>query len=169
MAELTIITADYHKPEHAQAIASLMQCYAKDPFGGGKALSEDACQQIASELGKRDYAFSLIGFVEQEAVALINCFETFSTFVCKPLINIHDIVVKEDYRGRGYSHALLQAVETIGVQRGCCKLTLEVLSNNEIAKSSYQKFGFGDYQLNPEHGHALFWQKTLAKGDSEQV
>ena len=159
--EIEIILADYNKPEHIQAIAELMQHYASDPFGGGKSLSQDLANTIAMELGKRDYAFTLLGYIDDKPIALINCFEMFSTFACKPLINIHDIVVMQDYRGQGLSHALLAEVETIARQRGCCKLTLEVLSNNHIAKASYEKFGFGDYQLNPEHGHALFWQKTL--------
>ena len=45
--------------------------------------------------------------------------------------------------------------------RGCCKLTLEVLDNNFIAKALYKKFGFSDYQLDPEYGNALFWEKKL--------
>jgi ribosomal protein S18 acetylase RimI-like enzyme len=36
-----------------------------------------------------------------------------------------------------------------------------VLSNNEAAKSAYQKFGFSDYELDPQAGTALFWQKLL--------
>jgi len=38
---------------------------------------------------------------------------------------------------------------------------LEVLSNNEVAKSAYSKFGFSGYELDPKAGAALFWQKTL--------
>ena len=157
----TIIEANYSNPDHANAIAALMQTYASDPFGGGKSLPEAIAKQIANELGKRNYAFSLLGYIDEQAIALVNCYEGFSTFACRPLINIHDIVVKKEYRGCGYAKQLLQTVEEIAKQRGCCKLTLEVLSNNDVAKSAYQAFGFGDYQLNPEHGQALFWQKTL--------
>ncbi len=45
--------------------------------------------------------------------------------------------------------------------KGCCKVILEVLSNNEPAKSAYSKFGFLGYQLDPAAGPALFWQKLL--------
>ena len=34
-------------------------------------------------------------------VGLATTFEGFSTFAAKPLINIHDIAVLPDYRGRG--------------------------------------------------------------------
>ena len=160
---LRIIRADYTNKAHIEAIAYLMRCYSGDPFGGGEALSEQASLAIAPALAQRDCAFSLIGYVDSEAIALVNCFELFSTFACKPIINIHDIVVANGHRGRGHSHTLLQAVEDIAKARGCCKLTLEVLSNNTVAKASYKQFGFGDYQLNPAHGHALFWEKALVR------
>jgi ribosomal protein S18 acetylase RimI-like enzyme len=45
--------------------------------------------------------------------------------------------------------------------RGCCKVTLEVLSGNHRALSVYQQAGFAGYALDPATGHALFLQKPL--------
>jgi ribosomal protein S18 acetylase RimI-like enzyme len=56
---------------------------------------------------------------------------------------------------------LLAEVETIARERGCGKLTLEVLEGNEPAKRAYRNFGFDAYQLDPALGQALFWQKTV--------
>ena len=158
-----IILADYANREHAKAIGYLMNSYARDPFGGGSALPGEISETIAQELGKRSYAFTFLCFVDSYAVGLMNCFEMFSTFACKPIVNIHDVVVLEDYRGRGLSSEMLKACEAEAIKRGCSKLTLEVLSNNHVAKSSYRKFGFSDYVLDPKHGHALFWQKAINK------
>jgi len=77
------------------------------------------------------------------------------------LINIHDVIVLNEYRGNGVSQNMLNKVEEIANSKGCCKITLEVLNNNEIAKSTYSKFGFSAYELNPKAGFALFWQKKL--------
>nr|GFD20020.1 hypothetical protein [Tanacetum cinerariifolium] len=55
---------------------------------------------------------------------------------------------------------MLTKVEEIARQRGCCKMTLEVLEGNEVALGAYRKLGFSDYQLDPQMGRALFWQKT---------
>ncbi|WP_267313813.1 hypothetical protein [Limnobaculum xujianqingii] len=33
---------------------------------------------------------------------------------------------------------------------------------NEIAKGSYRKFGFSGYELDPQMGKAVFWQKKLS-------
>jgi ribosomal protein S18 acetylase RimI-like enzyme len=104
----------------------------------------------------------VIAYVDGAPAGLVNCFEGFSTFQGRPLVNIHDVVVLAEFRGRGIARRMLDRVEEIARARGCCKLTLEVLSNNQAAKSAYRKFGFSDYRLDPEAGTALFWQKKLA-------
>ena len=157
----TLIQADYHNPQHAKDIGYLMNCYARDPMGGGAALPVEILDNIAAELGKRDYAFSVLYYVDDKPAGLINGFEGFSTFSCKPLVNIHDVIVIKEYRGQQISIKMLSKVEEIAKQRSCCKMTMEVLEGNHVAKNAYQKFGFGSYQLDPEIGQALFWQKAL--------
>ena len=156
-----IVNADYLDPHHQTDIVALMKAYALDPMGGGKALAEEAINHLGDELAKRPYAFTLIAYVDDRAAGLVTCFELFSTFACKPLINIHDVVVLKEYRGRGLSKQLLERVEKISRDKQCCKLTLEVLSGNAVARSAYQDFGFSGYQLSPETGTAEFWQKVL--------
>ncbi len=56
---------------------------------------------------------------------------------------------------------MFERVENIAISKGCCKLTLEVLEGNRVTQSSYSKFGFSDYELDPKMGRALFWQKVL--------
>ena len=56
---------------------------------------------------------------------------------------------------------MLRKVQDIARERGCCKITLEVLEGNEVAQSSYRKFGFSDGQLDPAYGRMLFWNKYL--------
>ena len=55
----------------------------------------------------------------------------------------------------------LDEVEKIAKERNCCKITLEVLEGNTVAKGSYIKFGFGNYELDPAFGKAMFWEKEL--------
>ena len=159
--EIRVYEADYTDPAHAASIVKLLNAYASDPMGGGERLSESVKQNLVAKLSEFPGAFSILAIADDLPVGLVNCFEGFSTFACQPLINIHDVYVQDDYRGMGISRKMLALVETIAIQRNCCKLTLEVLSNNNAAKSSYEKFGFTDYQLDPASGHALFWQKKL--------
>ena len=139
----------------------LLDAYASDPMGGGKPLRAEVKNNLVKELSRLPHAFSVIAYVDDTPVGLVNCFEGFSTFACKPLVNIHDVVVVDKYRGKGISQKMLAKVEEIAISKGCCKMTLEVLSKNEAAKSAYRKFGFADYALDPAAGTARFWQKQL--------
>ena len=65
------------------------------------------------------------------------------------------------YRRKGLAKLLLKKAEEIALDLGCCKLTLEVLERNHVAQSTYKAFGFSGYELNPQMGKALFWEKKL--------
>jgi ribosomal protein S18 acetylase RimI-like enzyme len=158
---IEVIKAGYLNEQHKKEIPMLLDSYASDPMGGGKPLDEKVKINVVKELSRRPYAFSVIAYIDGQPAGLVNCFEAFSTFSCKPLINIHDVVVLNQYRGNGISQIMRDKVEEIARSKGCCKVTLEVLSNNEVAKSAYRKFGFSSYELDPEAGTALFWQKPL--------
>ena len=161
MSDIVVVQADYSNPVHAQAVRDVLNHYAKDPMGGGEALSAQVLEALPAELAKRAHAFSVLAFVDDVAAGLVNCFEGFSTFAGKPLVNVHDVSVVDTFRGLGLSHKMLAKVEDIARERGCCKITLEVLEGNPVAQGAYRKFGFSDGQLDPAYGHMLFWNKYL--------
>ena len=161
MSDIVVVQADYSNPVHAQAVRDVLNHYAKDPMGGGEALSAQVLEALPAELAKRAHAFSVLAFVDDVAAGLVNCFEGFSTFAGKPLVNVHDVSVVDTFRGLGLSHKMLEKVEDIARERGCCKITLEVLEGNPVAQGSYRKFGFSDGQLDPAYGRMLFWNKYL--------
>ena len=139
----------------------LLDAYAQDPAGGGKALSSFAKQNLVTELASRPQAFSVLAFDGDAPVGLVNCIEGFSTFACKPLVNVHDVAVLASHRGQRVGEQMLGLSEQIAIERGACKLTLEVLSGNPSAIKLYQRIGFAGYQLDPAMGSALFLQKWL--------
>ena len=156
-----ICTADLSLPTHAAAIIYLLNEYAKDEMGGGAELSAFVKDNLIAELRKRQGVHVVLAFVEGAPAGLAVCFEGFSTFSCKPLLNIHDIVVAKEFRGRGISTRLLARTEEIALNLGCCKLTLEVLEGNTVAQAAYKASGFAGYELDPRMGKAMFWQKKL--------
>jgi ribosomal protein S18 acetylase RimI-like enzyme len=158
---IEIKRADYTNTVHGGHIITLMEAYALDPMGGGTPLKDYVKQTLVTELAKHPFFMTLLCYVNGEPAGLINCVEGFSTFAAKPLLNIHDVIVLEAFRGQGLSQLMLQHVEVIAVQRGCCKMTLEVLEGNLSAQHAYVKHGFAAYELNPVMGKALFWQKYL--------
>ncbi len=158
---LEVVRARYRDPLHATALIALLDGYARDPAGGGKPLSDFTRTHLVDALAARPHVFSVLAFEDDLPVGLVTAIEGFSTFACRPLVNVHDVVVHREHRGRGIATAMFAAVEAIARERGACKLTLEVLSGNTAARALYEKLGFDDYRLDPAMGEARFLQKWL--------
>ena len=158
---IEIVRVRYDDPAHAAALIDLLDHYARDPAGGGEPLSDFARDNLIAELAARPFVFSVLAFDGTTPVGLVNAIEGFSTFACRPLVNVHDVVVAVSHRGRGIAARMFAEVEAIARERGACKLTLEVLSGNRTARALYEKLGFDDYRLDPGMGEAQFLQKWL--------
>ena len=158
---IEILEANPLNPVHAKAIVQLLDEYARDPMGGSQPLSEAVKANLPIALSNRSNAYVILALDGNKPAGLIICFEGFSTFACRPLLNIHDVMVSARYRGQGISKRLLERAEVIARRLNCCKLTLEVLKGNSIAQSAYRSAGFNSFQLDPTMGHALFWEKKL--------
>jgi len=158
---IEVLLADYRNPEHARALVELLDGYACDPAGGGTPLAPEVLAGLPGALAARPQAFSVLAYDEARAVGLVNCIEGFSTFACRPLVNVHDVVVLPSHRGRRIAQQMLAYVEQEARARGACKLTLEVLSANHSALRAYVREGFANYQLDPAFGQAIFLQKKL--------
>ena len=164
VAAVRVVRADYANPVHGSALVMLLDAYASDPMGGGEPLSTFAKENLVASLAERPQAFSVLAFASQDdsvPVGVVNCIEGFSTFACKPLVNVHDVAVLSGYRGQRIGESMLALVEVIARERGACKLTLEVLSGNTGAAKLYQRVGFAYYVLDPAMGQAGFMQKWL--------
>ena len=155
------LVADYRDAAQAAALVDLLDSYARDPAGGGTPLDPAVREGLPAALAARPQAFSVLAFDGDKPVGLINCIEGFSTFACKPLVNVHDVVVLPSHRGQRVAQRMFAQVEQEARKRGACKLTLEVLSGNAPALRSYEREGFIGYQLDPAFGHAVFLQKKL--------
>ena len=161
MLTTNIERVDFDNQHQTHALIDLLNAYASDPMGGGKPLPIKVLNELPNQLKHRNDTTSLLAIHDGEYVGLLNAFEGFSTFSAKPLINIHDVYVKPTHRGLSIAKKMILTIEKIAIEKNCCKLTLEVLNKNEAAKSTYQKVGFRGYELDPEIGHAVFWQKEI--------
>ena len=149
----------------ASALVRLLNHYAMDPMGGGHALADSTLEHLIPRLQQLPNFHAALAWAGEgddlHAVGLINCLIGFSTFAAAPLLNVHDLVVHSDYRGKGIGTALLGHAERLARELGCCKMTLEVLSENTVARRSYVRAGFQPYVLDPNAGHALLMVKPL--------
>ena len=158
---LAIKKVDFDNSEDLAGFTMLLKHYTSDPAGGGQRITEDRIHDTIRGLAERPYAHSFLTHLDARAVGLVTCFESFSTFLAKPILNIHDFVVLKSYRNQGIAQKMLTGIEMFARNKGFAKITLEVLEHNEPATKAYSKFGFKPYRLNPEHGTAQFWQKEV--------
>ena len=158
---LHVAAVDLYDPAQAAIWLDLLDHYARDPMGGGEGLSDYAKLNLVHTIRQVPGFHGALAWLDGEAVGLIDCFAGFSTFAAKPLLHVHDIVVHASRRGQGIAQALLAWAGQRAGELGCCKLTLEVLSNNTRAMAAYRRAGFVPYVLDPAAGHALLMQKYL--------
>ena len=161
---LELKLVDWQNSVDSNAVVSMLQSYALHPMGGAEPLSEYAIKNLPTAMAATPGAFSVIAWLvdyngAHQAVGLANCFTALSTFACKPLINIHDLYVDVIARGQGTGQKLLAFVEAEAKERGCCKVTLEVLTGNTNAMDAYERFE--RYKMNDSTGHALFMHKEI--------
>lgn len=158
---VTIIEPDRLTEAQAHDLLTLLNEYAVELGGQEKALSDYTRSHLIHEIEARETVHTVMAYVDGTAAGLVISIESFSTFASRPLLNIHDVVVTPSFRGRGISKMMLAKVEEKARALGCCKMTLEVLEHNRIAKNLYRSFGFVSYELDPSYGKAEVFEKIL--------
>ena len=154
--KIQIVEGDLNQLDHAESFLKLTAAYMADPMGGVEAWNEDQKTTVVKEMKDHPGALILFAKADNEYVGICTCFYAYSTFLAKPLLNIHDIYVEEAYRGNGVGKKLLIAVEEIALKNNCGKITLEVRKDNLNARDLYKTQGF------TEAPHSMFfWIKYL--------
>jgi ribosomal protein S18 acetylase RimI-like enzyme len=158
--QLEIVDADFDDDAHCAGIIEVLDSYASDPVGGGEPLAADVRERLVPALRDHPTALVLLAIAGNRSVGVAVCFLGFSTFQARPLLNIHDLAVLPDWRGKGVGRSLLDAAEDRARRRGCCKLTLEVQDDNGRALALYGSFGFSDLVIG-DSGPTRFLAKLL--------
>ena len=68
-------------------------------------------------------------------------FETYSSFLALPTLNLEDLFVLPAYRKRGAGYALFRAMVSEAHERGCGRLEWAVLDWNRPAIEFYERIG----------------------------
>lgn len=99
-------------------------------------------EALAEQMGRSAPPFEcLLAEEEGRAVGFALFFPNYSTWLGKAGLHIEDLFVLPEERGRGHGKALLQAVASLAVERGCGRLEWAVLDWNEPAIGFYEKLG----------------------------
>lgn len=139
---ISVIDADLKLAAHGEGLIRILDEYAQLPHIAGQGLSSDVREHLIDRLEATSGKQILLAMDGNRVIGIAVCFEGFSTFAGRPLLNIHDLAVTADYRGQGVGSRLLDAVDRRARQLGCCRITLEVDSDNPGAKKLYERAGF---------------------------
>jgi len=100
----------------------------------------------------------LIAERDSVAVGFALFFYNFSTFEGRPGIYLEDLFVSPEARGSGAGKALLAALATLALERGCARLEWSVLDWNMSAIEFYRSLGaksMNEWTINRVDGAAL--------------
>jgi GNAT superfamily N-acetyltransferase len=133
---------DFRLEDDVDRFVTMLDAYARDPMGMGTPLPADVPARLRRDLAAHPGAFALLAEAAGDPVGFATCFVGYSTFRAMPLLNIHDIAVIPAWRGRGVAGHLLDAITQYARGLGCCRVTLEVRSDNAPARALYRRAGF---------------------------
>ena len=164
MTEIKCVKAELTNEAQAKDVMEMWLCYCRDEQGGAEDPSDYAKENLINELLKRGDSMPVF-LAYDDATSVVCgigiCIESFSTFACNSILNVHDFCVKVEYRRKGVGMKLMATIEDYCREKGFPKMTLECLEKNMPARNAYIKHGFKPYELKPEYGPALFFQKVL--------
>ena len=157
--KVTIVDANLSRADHQNAIVTMLDAFMLDQ--DGEPLSEQARRGMIPGLRAHPACYTWLAYRDGKPVGFTICFLGFSTFLARPLINIHDIFVDSTVRGTGIGAMLLERVEAKARELNCCRITLEVREDNHVARGVYRKVGFDRVVVGAQRVPLEFWHKPL--------
>ncbi|MGD9970639.1 MAG: GNAT family N-acetyltransferase [Sulfuricurvum sp.] len=150
------VLCDFNDPDHVRAFLDLLRHYMDDPMGSSTPHSMEKEAELIEALSSMPHAFVMLAHDTDTYVGMATCFVSYSTFAVAPVVNIHDIVVLSQERGKGIGRELLRSISAVADELGCSKITLEVRIDNPVAQALYRSEGFEDCEPP-----MMFWRKPL--------
>lgn len=139
---IRIESVDLENARHVDGLLALLDDYSQTEFGNGRPLESEILKRLIPGLQASTNYLGFLAWYDDEPVGLANCFLGFSTFRALPLINVHDLCVHHQWRGQGIGRQLLSAVADHAERYDFCRVTLEVRSDNVVARGLYDSMGF---------------------------
>ncbi|MBH68741.1 MAG: GNAT family N-acetyltransferase [Rhodospirillaceae bacterium] len=90
---------------------------------------------------------AIIASSVNQPVGIALYFFTYSSWAARSVLNLHDIIVSKEFRGKGVGRHLIAYLAIKAKQEECCRIDLEVRSYNQ-ARKFYEKLGFSQDTSN---------------------
>lgn len=118
-----------------------------DPVGAEKFLEERM---------EMEQSVIFVAEIDGEIVGFTQIYPLYSSVRMKRLLQLNDLFVGVEYRGRGISKALIEAAKSLCREWDSCGLILETDKINVVGNSLYPRCGF---ELDIEHNY-YFWANS---------
>jgi GNAT superfamily N-acetyltransferase len=125
----------------AELVLAMLGALA-DAVGDGAAFTATLEDVRRDGFGPAPLYESLIAELAGRPVGLLTVFPTYSTYKGRPCLHVNDLYVAPEARGRGVGRQLMARACRLAVERGCCRVELKVLDNND-ARDFYESIGMG--------------------------
>ncbi|QDU72942.1 GNAT family N-acetyltransferase [Mucisphaera calidilacus] len=142
LQNLVLREADLTDPDEGAQLVRLIDAYAREPIGQGRPLEPEIRARLVNDLRDHPAARADLALLDGAPVGYAITMLSYSTFKAAPVLNLHDIAVLAEHRGLGIGKALLDYLDGVARSLGCCKMTLEVRTDNP-AQRLYERAGFG--------------------------
>jgi len=159
--KITVREADLADPGQAAALVEMLDAYMRDPMQAGSPPSTQVKRELTPGLRAHPACYVFFALRGEKPIGFAICFLGFSTFMARPLINIHDIFVQGSDRGVGIGKLILDRIEAQARSLNGCAITLEVREDNHRARGLYRKFGFERAEVGSQRVPMEFWRKGL--------
>ena len=91
-------------------IIKVLEDYKSDKMGNSSSYSRDEKDSLLRLFDSFSNVFIFTIYKDEKLAGGAVCFKTFSTFKCKPLINIHDFCIISEFRSQGFGKSLMKGI-----------------------------------------------------------
>ena len=110
--------------------------------GEPDSLSMDEATLRRDAFGPRPLIEVLLAEIGSEVRGMLILYQSYSSWRGAPALVIHDLFVEEMARNSGAGKALVKEAAKMAMDRGACRLDVNVLGWNEPARKFYESLGF---------------------------
>ncbi len=136
MKELQIIKADLEKINLASLIFNDYRI-----FYNQESNIKD-CYDFLLDRTINDESLIYLGLIENNPVAFMQIYQSFSSVGLKKIYILNDLYVVEQYRGKKIGRAMLVKALEVAKSKNITKIALQTAKTNQTAQNLYQSFSF---------------------------
>ena len=105
-----------------------------------------SCYDFLLDRTINDESLIYLGLIENNPVAFMQIYQSFSSVGLKKIYILNDLYVAEQYRGKKVGRAMLVKALEVAKTQNITKIILQTAKNNQPAQNLYQSFGFSQDQ-----------------------